>query len=309
MRKLLIFIALLGLLVAPASGGVKKFNVPLAATTTTAPGTATYQTVYVCDALTDLVAITGQSGDVGIVVGYGSGQVFLWNSAFWLPADSTNPAVISIAQEFTAGTGVSAPDFRDFNTSGSISMAIDDPGGHPGIVSLSTASSSSANAAMSIEQASLQLGNGAAYYEADVRIPTLSVGAQRFQVSVGFRDAWSTLDATDGCYWRYKDDVNGGEWEGVCYSNSSVSSTLVDSNVPVVAGTWYKLGVLVNAAGTSATFYLNGAAVGSAITTSIPTGAGRETGAGAGIKKTVGTTARTVECDYEKLQITLTTAR
>ena len=73
---------------------------------------------------------------------------------------------------------------------------------------------------------------------------------------------------TDGVYFSYTDGVNSGNWVLNC-SNSSVTTSV---NTSTAASTSYvNLGVVINAAGTSATFFIDGVQVGTPIATNIPT--------------------------------------
>ena len=92
----------------------------------------------------------------------------------------------------------------------------------------------------------------------------------------GFLDNTSG-ESTDGAFFRYTDSVNGGRWQAVTRSNNV--ETAVDTGVTVGVNTTYVLRVNTNAAGTEVVFRIDGAVV-ATITTNIPTGAGRETGAG-----------------------------
>jgi len=170
---------------------------------------------------------------------------------------------------------------------------------------LETGTTTTGRANLGGSNATLLLGTGAAIFETRARFPTLSDDTEDYRFCAGFVDA-QAADATDGVYFRYNDNVNAGEWEGVAVSNG-VESTL-DTNTLVSANTWYKLRVVVNAAGTSAEFFIDGSSVGT-IATNIPTGAGRETGYGPTIRKTAGTTERTALLDYLYVSIVPTTAR
>lgn len=145
-------------------------------------------------------------------------------------------------------------------------------------------------------------------FEAKIQIPTLSVLAERFQVWAGFIDN-SFTEASDGAFFSYKDDVNGGEWELVTANGGSKTRT--DSNVAPVAGSWVNLKVKVlNVGGTlTARFYINDVQVGGDITSNVPTGTARVGGYGVILLKTLGTTARLVYIDYQEIYAIPTTDR
>jgi hypothetical protein len=62
----------------------------------------------------------------------------------------------------------------------------------------------------------------------------------------------------------------------VTANNSTFSRTSASSAVS--ANTWYRLRIVVNSDGSSASFYINGTLLGSALTSNIPKAAGREFG-------------------------------
>lgn len=142
---------------------------------------------------------------------------------------------------------------------------------------------------------SVEFGTRAITYTAIHRIPTLSNATDRFAVRSGFIDSNSGA-GVDGAHFIYSDTVNGGNWSIVTQSNS-IGPAAVDSGVAVSASSYYKLEVVVNAAGTSVEYYIDGVLVHTE-TSSIPTGSTRRTSAGFGIIKSVGTTQRGVYTDY-----------
>ncbi len=176
----------------------------------------------------------------------------------------------------------------------------------PGINSIGTSTSATAVSTIAGEFLSTLFGGGVWTYTARVRIPTLSTGAERFHAQTGWFDT-SSATPVDGCYFRYKDDVNSGNWEGICRSNST--ETAIDTGVAPTANTWQIMSIQVNAAATSVSFWVGGvAASGGAITTNIQTGAGRQTGMRPlQMTKTVGTTARTFEIDWASVKFVQTT--
>lgn len=188
--------------------------------------------------------------------------------------------------------------------------------GRVGIATLGTGTTTTGKAALgqlaSGNIGTIVLGAGEAWLENIVRVPTVSDATETFYVRAGFMDAASGADSTDGVYFRYTHSVNTGKWECITRSNSVETAT--DSGVTVVAGTWYKLLAIVNAAGTSVSFYIatGTAAHGAAVqthTTNIPTTTARATGYGVTILKSAGTTSRTFDVDKVQLAHELTTER
>lgn len=179
---------------------------------------------------------------------------------------------------------------------------------HPGIIQLSTSTSTTGRCAMANVQYTdiVVLGGGKARYGGVFKIPTLSDVTNTFTVWAGFSDL-QTGNPTDGVFFRYTHGTNSGKWEGVCRSNGSETAR----DTAVTADTsWHTYEVEINAAGTSVQFYIDGVATGAAVTTNIPTGTGRETGLmPCYIVKSAGGTARTVNVDAFWYILEFTTAR
>jgi hypothetical protein len=146
----------------------------------------------------------------------------------------------------------------------------------------------------------LRFGAGAATWQGRIRHPALSTATETFVSRCGFIDS-VTGESADGAFFRYTDAVNGGRWQAVTRNNNV--ETASDTGVAVVANAINTMRVSVNAAGTSATFYINDVLV-ATIATNIPTAAGRETAYGITANKTVGIVNTAVwECDYMLVEI------
>jgi hypothetical protein len=131
----------------------------------------------------------------------------------------------------------------------------------------------------------------------------LSTAAQTFTAYVGFIDnTGSSGDMTHAIYFRYTNAVNAGKWECVVRKFSSESA----ADTGVTASTNYAtFRILVNAAGTSAGFYINGTLVGTLATANIPTASS----IGFKIQKTVGATQSNMSVDYFSRKSVLTSSR
>jgi hypothetical protein len=167
----------------------------------------------------------------------------------------------------------------------------------PGVATLSIAGSSSARVSLTGNSTfdNLFLGNSAVWTaNAAFSVPTLSNGTVRFTLRFGFIDS-VTAESTDGCFFRYSDNVNSGKWQGVCRDNTTES--VCDTGVTVGAGNWDDIKVGVNSAGTLATFVVNDTSS-CTINSNIPTAAGRLTTYGVYVQKNISTTTRTVDIDY-----------
>ncbi len=177
----------------------------------------------------------------------------------------------------------------------------------PGILNLTTGTEVTGRAAIRSSNASAAFlfGAGAYTIEADIYITTLSDVTNTYAIRFGFGDVTSG-DFVDGAHFEYSDAGSTPNWYKCTASNSTRTKT--DTTVAAVAGAWTRLKVVVNAAGTSVEYFINGTSVG-VVTTNIPTGTGRETGGLLSIVKSAGTTARTVNTDWTWLHIDLAVSR
>jgi len=141
-----------------------------------------------------------------------------------------------------------------------------------------------------------RLDNGGTWkLEQLIRTPAaLSDGTTTYSLRAGFLDSVSA-ESTDGVFFRYTHSVNTGKWQFVTRANGV--ETITDTGVTVVVSTDYKLNIVVNPDGLKAFGLINGLNVASA-TATIPVGAGRETGFGAMILKSLGASARPFWTDY-----------
>lgn len=186
---------------------------------------------------------------------------------------------------------------------------------HPGIVQFQTGTTNSGwVSAWMWDQNNSNVVFGSDYwrFETVLRIPVLSgVSSQTFYVRAGFMDSNGTnSDGTDGCFFRYTNSVNGGRWQGVCNNNGTTSTcdTGTSPSSAPVTNTWYRLGVVVNSAGTLADFRINGSSR-CTVNTNIPTGSTRSTSAQIVVSKTGGTSQIGVDVDYMGWESQFTTSR
>lgn len=146
---------------------------------------------------------------------------------------------------------------------------------------------------------SIQLGTYATEMTAIVYLGNTSTSTERYTAIVGFTDS-RTGTATDGVYFTYTDNVNSGNWTCNVISNGVGADS--SSGVSMVSTSWYKLRIVVNAAGTESKFYINDSLVGT-MTNTHPTGSTRRTALACGLFKQVGTSNREMYIDYLNLII------
>jgi hypothetical protein len=113
----------------------------------------------------------------------------------------------------------------------------------------------------------IRLRSQRVFFKARVMIPTLSTGAITFTAQVGLQDTNAIGAPANGVYFSYTHGTNSGQWVGT--SRASSTSSSVNSAVAVTANQWYLLRAEINAAGTSISFYIDDALIGS-VTTNIP---------------------------------------
>ncbi len=150
-------------------------------------------------------------------------------------------------------------------------------------------------ASIQLSTAGVLLGGGRVVMNFWVYLSALSTLSDTYIFRCGLGDANLGTDHTDGVYFQYTNDGSGtGEnspnWAIKTASNNS--RTFQASNTSVVASTtsFTRLSIDINAAASSAAFYVNGVQLNvSPLSTNIPTGTGRECGPRYNFSKTSGT--------------------
>lgn len=195
------------------------------------------------------------------------------------------------------------------------STDVNSTAGHPGIITLIT---DPGNGDLNQLQMgyndgppldnSFILGGGVLTMQMLIQIPTLSVVGQRFTISfgIGTGDGISVVSTQpDGLYFTYSDNVNSGKW--VINASASSVSTTANTN-STVDTSWHMYKIIVNAAGTSASFYIDGVQVAnSPIATNIPTV--NPITPYLNVIKSVGASNSSVQIDLFTLTYNLTTPR
>lgn len=141
---------------------------------------------------------------------------------------------------------------------------------------------------------------GAYTFKGKLKLMTISSAAQRYWAALGVSDrpvnALSNGTGTGRAWhcFRYKDDVNGGNW--VADSSWNGTSETTNTSVAAITTDFREFEIRVNAANTSVTFYISGDLVATHATNLVPTE--QIVVPFAGIAKTVGSTNREILCDY-----------
>jgi hypothetical protein len=113
----------------------------------------------------------------------------------------------------------------------------------------------------------IKCGGGDMAIEFRIRLPVLS-GTPQYNVKLGVMDSNTLGTPTNGVYFNYSSTLNSGQWQAI--TRNASTSTTVPSSIAVVAATWYKLRLQVNAAGNLVTFYINDVSIGTS-NANIPT--------------------------------------
>jgi hypothetical protein len=167
-----------------------------------------------------------------------------------------------------------------------------------GVVRLGTGSTATGRAAIFNSGDSIRLGNNRFLYQQRSRVVAgLSNPTDRYILRYGLMNSVTTgaTEPTRGIYFRYRDDQNNGNWVLVCRSFNI--ETVINTSIPPTISSFSTYSFIYRA-GLGVEFFIDGVSVGT-ITNNIPIGFGNELGIAASyISKTIGTTTRTVECDY-----------
>lgn len=138
---------------------------------------------------------------------------------------------------------------------------------NPGVVTPTNGAFASMTLDNSDNTASIQLGGGQIELNYVLKLTTLSVVGNRYNFYCGL----GGITPNNGIYFTYSDNLNSGNWQIVC-SKAGVGTTT--TNTSTAAGTGYvNLGIIINAAGNSVEFTIDGSSVGTIATANIPTAA------------------------------------
>lgn len=175
---------------------------------------------------------------------------------------------------------------------------------NPGVFNMLTGTTSGGLAYLTSFGANtnLLLGGGLTYYETIVKLSALSDGTDTYTVWIGPTSS-AALEPSAGVYFKYTHSLNGGNW--VAYTATGGSRTPINSNV-AASTDFVRLGWVMNAAGTSVEFFINGVSIG-VQTLTIPTTTALYFQWS--ITKSAGTTSRTLTVDAYKYIQTLNVPR
>lgn len=252
-----------------------------------------------------------------------SGNVLTSDGTNWVsspPSSGSDPlGTITLVDDFVGAISSAASILSNLSwiqlSSGNTSNApgnSDTEAGHPGTVGNSTGGGAPADIAIylgpsgaTVGNQCLILGGGEITLTWVFKINTLSTVTNTYNVGLGLFYADDGLVVPDnGIYLTYTNAINSGNWQFVC-ANGGTKST--NSSAIAASTGWHKLVISINAAATSVTATIDGASLGAAITTNIPTAFQTVFG---GITVTNGTVpAKSFIMDLMVFNQTLTTSR
>ena len=180
--------------------------------------------------------------------------------------------IISFEDDFICGTGNAISIFSWFQETGggasiNVGSVTTASATHPGVVEIHTGTGNFANAGIALYP-NLTFGGGVWQLTFIAKLSALSNGStNRYRAILGFGDEQAADSNNNGLWFSYQDNQNSGDW----IINSGNNGTKTATNTTVAATTnWTNFKIIVNAAGTLATFFINGTSAGT-ITTNIPT--------------------------------------
>lgn len=170
-----------------------------------------------------------------------------------------------------------------------------------GFVDFNTGTTSIGRSARTLSSASIDVGDGLSIWRGRGKLNELSTGSQRYTLRIGFLDS-ASAESTDGCFFRYADNVNSGRWQAVARQGGVESAA--DTGVSAVIDTLSVFQVVIDPTGPSAEFTIDGVSV-ATITSDIPVDA--LCGAGVVAIKSVGlTSVAAITMDYQSVEQILT---
>lgn len=196
------------------------------------------------------------------------------------------------------------------SASGAWSIVAPTSSNRPGVIQLSTSTSSTANPNAIDNLSMMYLGGGAVAIEFGLRLNTaIPDVTDDYDVWFGLGDTTSGFAQTDGVYFFLDRPTHATDWQ-IAVAKAG-SRTTGGTGVAASNGTWRRFRIEVNADATSVAFYIDGNQVsGSPLTgANIPNTSSNLLGKIMAMVKTAGTSARTVQVDYVELTQAFTTPR
>ena len=141
--------------------------------------------------------------------------------------------------------------------------------GRPGIVTITGGNAASRYGDLGLGTAGMIIGGGIITLETSIRLQALSTVTNRYVFRFGLGNVLGD-QPTQGVYFEYEEATSGDFWR-ICAVNGGAPTETATVSA-IVAATWYRLTIVINAAGSSAEFFVNGLSIGTVATT-LPAGA------------------------------------
>lgn len=221
------------------------------------------------------------------------------------------------------GTAASTPYFANFTVGGSVNRTVisvpNATTNQIGFAQYQTGTTSTGyftHVSEGFVVSQFFFGGGSWVFETFVNVETLSTSSERFRFVTGFGNSATNVSEQNGAIFTYDEGgiqngtIASPNWQ--CVTSVANVRTLTTTSTAVTAGAWTRLRIQVNATGTSVAFFINGTLV-ATHTTNIPTWVSAASPRGFNVKqsilKSIGTTNRSVFCDYLGYENVLTTPR
>lgn len=239
------------------------------------PVTGAVGIVYIDEALADMYLWTGTVYELQS----GGGSVI----SFWFKRPSENTHIVEEYDQFpgqvvnfvgmmygVSSGASSAVQPRDASES---QAGINSTEKAIGVTSLNPGTSSTGRSALGFGgaqgAASYRFGNHQLIYGVRQHLWAVGSAGENYTNWVGFMDI-ITAAPTRGCFFRYNYAVNSGRWEYCTVDGGA--TTAVDTGVGFTVQVYQIMEIVVNRAGTSVQFFIDGTLVGT-VSSGIPTGA------------------------------------
>jgi|SRR6185436_6681354 len=138
---------------------------------------------------------------------------------------------------------------------------------NPGVATPTNGGFASMTLDNSDNTASVQVGGGVITLSYVLDLVALSAVANRYNFYCGL----GGITPNNGIYFTYSDNVNSGNWQIVC-AKATVGTTTTNTSIAATTG-YHKYQIVINAAGNSVSFYIDGVLAGTIATANIPTAA------------------------------------
>lgn len=180
-----------------------------------------------------------------------------------------------------------------------------------GIINMTAGTVATGYSVTHLGQVSVKFSGGETIFEASIKTPAIVAATSDYRMRIGYHDAITQTTTVDGVYFEWAADSASQGWRGVTSNNSTGTNnkSYTSASSAISASTWYRLRCVVNATGTSASFYINDVLLGSAITTNIPTASGRQCGPNLLIGSYGTAAAKVMAVDYFYMKKTFSPSR